>query len=119
MSELLQPITFAPELLAELSGFDCGDEPHQRELARWLLHESTDALGRGSKLWLYANGSNDIVGFGSLGETRWKYPDGDSPRRAVVIIPAVAIQRAYWGLPKGQPENRYSSQIMRHLLAEA
>jgi ribosomal protein S18 acetylase RimI-like enzyme len=31
----------------------------------------------------------------------------------------VAIRRPFWGKPDGPPEERYSSQIMRHLLQEA
>jgi RimJ/RimL family protein N-acetyltransferase len=62
---------------------------------------------------------NEVVGYGSLGLTRWKYPGADSPRSGLIIIPAVAIRRAFWGKPEGAPEDRYSSQVMRHLLVEA
>jgi ribosomal protein S18 acetylase RimI-like enzyme len=119
MPDLLQPIAFAPELLDEVQQFECGDEPYQKELAVWLFQDAVTALERGTKVWLYANQANAIVGFGSLGLTRWKYPDAGSPKTGLVIIPAVAVGRAFWGKPKGMPEDRCSSQIMRHLVAEA
>jgi ribosomal protein S18 acetylase RimI-like enzyme len=119
MPDLLQPVAFAPELLDEVRDFDCGDEPYQKELPAWLLQDAIPALARGTKVWLYANQANEVVGYGSLGLTRWKYPDAGSPKTGLVIIPAVAVRRAFWGKPEGPPEDRYSSQIMRHLLAEA
>jgi ribosomal protein S18 acetylase RimI-like enzyme len=119
MPDLLQPVAFAPELLDEVRDFDCGEEPYQKELAEWLLQDATLALARGTKVWLYANQGNEVVGYGSLGLTRWKYPDADSPKTALVIIPAVAVRRAFWGKPEGAAEDRYSSQILRHLLTEA
>jgi RimJ/RimL family protein N-acetyltransferase len=83
------------------------------------VQEAIPALTRGTKVWLYANRAHDVVVYGSLGLTRWKYPDADSPKTGLVIIPAVAIRRRYWGKPEGVPEDRYSSQIMRYLIAEA
>jgi len=55
----------------------------------------------------------------SLGLTRWKYPETDSPKTGLVVIPAVAIRREFWGKPEGPQQERYSSQIMQHLLSEA
>src|ERR1700722_20942655 len=111
MADLLHFIDLTPEVLAEVKGFDCGSEPFQIELADWLTQHALAALSRGTKVWLYANEADEVVGYGSLGHTRWKYPDADSPKTALVIIPAVALQRVFWGKPDGSPENRYSSQI--------
>jgi hypothetical protein len=101
MPDLLQPVAFAPELLDEVRDFDCGEEPYQKELAAWLLQDAIPALARGTRVWLYANQMNEVVGYGSLGLTRWKYPGADSPRTGLIIIPAVAIRRAFWGKPEG------------------
>jgi ribosomal protein S18 acetylase RimI-like enzyme len=35
------------------------------------------------------------------------------------LIPAVAIQKQFWGKPDGPREGRYSSQILDHLITEA
>jgi len=74
------------------------------------------ALRRGTKVWLYLNQVGEFVGYGSLGVTRWKYPDSASPRTELVIVPAVALRKEFWRKPDGPSEERYSSQIMRHLL---
>ena len=71
MSSALLPVIFAPELLAKVEDFDCGDEPHERELAEWIKTESVTALARGTQVWLYATSEKEIVGFGSLGTSNW------------------------------------------------
>jgi GNAT superfamily N-acetyltransferase len=117
--DLLRFVPFTPDMLAVVSGFDYGEEPYQQELAQWMLHDAVPALARGTRVWLYLNQAADCVGYSSLGVTRWKYPDAASPRADLVIIPAVALRRPFWRKPDGPPEERYSSQIMRHLLKEA
>ncbi len=119
MADQLRFVQFTPDLLPEVAEFDCGDRPYQMELAAWIRHEAVRALGRGTRVWLYVNEAGELVGYGSLGQTRWKYPDPDSPKAVLVIVPAVAVRRAFWGKPEGAAEDRYSSQIMRHLIAEA
>src|SRR5207249_3478309 len=76
-------------------------------------------IDRGGKVWLYATGSKEVVGFGSLAVTRWHYPEPSSKRIAIAIIPAVAVQKAFWGKPDGPREGRYSTQIIEHLITEA
>jgi GNAT superfamily N-acetyltransferase len=119
MPDLLRFVTFTPELLDEVRDFEYGDEPYQKELAAWMVNDAQTALQRGTKVWLYVNQAGEIVGYGSLGVTRWKYPDAAARKIEVVIVPAVALRKAFWGKPEGPPEERYSSQIMRHLLDEA
>src|SRR5262249_39102891 len=119
MADLLHSIDLTSEVLADVKSFDCGSEPYQTELADWLQKHALAALARGTKVWLYANEADEGVGYGSLGQTRWKYPAADSPKTALIIVPAVAIQKVFWGKPDGPPDERYSSQIMRHLLSEA
>jgi GNAT superfamily N-acetyltransferase len=81
--------------------------------------DAVTSLERGVKVWLYLNEANEIVGFGALGVTRWKYPDPASRRVELVIIPAVALRKEFWGKPLGPTDQRYSSQIMQHLIGEA
>jgi GNAT superfamily N-acetyltransferase len=117
--DILRVVSFAPEMLADVRDFNYGDEPHQRELALWMVDDAVPALNRGTKVWLYVNEAGEVVGYGSLGTTRWKYPESDSAKRDLVIVPAVAIRKQYWGKPDGLQEERYSSQIVRHLVREA
>jgi hypothetical protein len=118
-AEQLRVVPFTADMLANLGGFDYGAEPYQQELAQWILVDAVVALGKGTKVWLYGNQGGEIVGYGSLGTTRWKYPDPNSARRDLVIVPAVAVRKQFWGKPDGPREERYSSQIMRHLILEA
>ncbi len=116
MSDRLRFVQFVPELL----DFDYGDEPYQKELADWMNSDVQAALAAGTKVWLYVNQAGEVVGYGSLGVTRWKYPEPASRRVEVAIIPAVAIRRQFWGKPDGaEKDDRYSTQIMNHLLDEA
>jgi len=59
------------------------------------------------------------VGFGALGKTKWNWPTPSDKRVAVALIPSVGIQSQFKGQPVGPPEERYSSQIMLDLIAEA
>lgn len=63
--------------------------------------------------------SKEVVGYGSLAVTRWTFPDPTSKRVALALIPAVAIQKSFWGKPDGPREDRYSSQILDHLIITA
>lgn len=119
MSNALFPVIFGPELLPKVYDFDCGDEPHERELADWIKTEAITAMGRGTHVWLYATPEKEVVGFGSLGTSNWNYPDPAAKRLTVAVIPAVAIQKKWWGKPDGPREGRYSAQILDHLVLEA
>jgi hypothetical protein len=70
--DLLQVVAFTPAMLAVVGGFDCGDEPYQQELAHWVLNDAVPAQARGTKVWLYQNQAGEVVGYSSLGTTRWK-----------------------------------------------
>ena len=85
----------------------------------WIQLEAAETIARGGKVWLYATENRDIIGYGSLAVSRWNYPESANRRVALVLIPAVAIQKQFWGKPDGPRESRYSSQILDHLLSEA
>jgi GNAT superfamily N-acetyltransferase len=119
MPTTLIPVAFSSELLPLVQDFDCGDEPHEQELAKWIVTEAIPTIDAGGKVWLYATEDKQIVGFGSLGISNWRYPDPQSKRISVAVIPAVAIKKQFWGQPPGPRENRYSSQILDHLILEA
>ncbi|MBI3821661.1 MAG: GNAT family N-acetyltransferase [Planctomycetes bacterium] len=116
----LNAIEFDPDRHADLvKGFSCGDEAYEQDLARWLREDAAQTLAGGGKVWLYATEAKEIVGFGSLAITRWNFPESASNRVSLALIPAVALQKQFWGKPDGPRENRYSSQILDHLLTEA
>ena len=119
MSAPLIPVAFTADLLELVQDFACGDESYERELADWIRKEAVNTLDRGGLVWLYATPEKEIVGYGSLAVTRWHYPEPSDKRIALALIPAVAIQKPYWGKPDGPREERYSSQILDHLITEA
>jgi GNAT superfamily N-acetyltransferase len=119
MPAALVAIPFAAELLDQVQAFSCGEEPYERELADWIRQEALAAMSRGTKVWLYATEGRELIGYGSLGKTNWHWPEPGSGKVSLSIIPAVAIQKQYWGKPDGPREGRYSSQVLDHLIAEA
>ena len=119
MPDFLTFVVFTPDLLDEVRDFDYGDEPYQQDLAEWMRNEALPLMEIGTKVWLYVNRAGETVGYGSLGVTRWQYPDATSRRTELVIVPAVALRKEFWGKPEGAQDERYSSQIMRHLIDEA
>lgn len=120
MPDLLRSVEYAPSMLGLIRNFDFGDEPYQKELGQWIIDDAEQAMARGTKVWIYVNQADQIVGYGSLGQTNWKYPEPNSNKVTVAIVPAVAIRKEFWGEPKtGDKEEKYSSQIMRELIRQA
>jgi GNAT superfamily N-acetyltransferase len=119
MPDPLIAVSFSAELLDLVRDFSCGEESYERELADWIRQEAVSALDRGGKVWLYATARKELVGFGCVALTRWHYPEPSSKRVSLAVIPAVAIQTPYRGKPDGPREERYSSQVLKHLIAEA
>ena len=120
MTSVLIATELSVDMLSLFRGFDFGDESYHRELGTWLESEAEIAMSHGTRLWAYATRDGDLVGYSSLGATRWNYPAPSSKKEVIVIIPAVAMRREFWGRPREANRNeRYSSQIMRHLLIQA
>jgi ribosomal protein S18 acetylase RimI-like enzyme len=119
MSGSLIAVEFTEQHLPQVQDFDCGGESYERELADWIRQESVPAIARGCKVWLYVTPQKEIIGYGSLALTRWNYPEPSSKRVALAVIPAVAIQKQFWGQPDGPKEGRFSSQILDHLIVKA
>jgi GNAT superfamily N-acetyltransferase len=119
MADLLSAVPFEAAHAALLGDFSCGEEPYEQELADWIRNDSLATIHRGGKVWLYATTQREIVGYGSLSVTRWNYPEPSSKRISLALIPAVAIQKQFWGKPDGPREERYSTQILEHLIVEA
>lgn len=78
-----------------------------------------DHQAAGGEVWLYANDAQEIVGFGALGETTWRWPTNKDRPRRLSIIPALGVDRRFHGQPAGPPGERFSSQILLDLVYEA
>ncbi len=124
---MLHPIEFNAQDLAHVQDFDCGNEPWEMEVSNWLKAPSgqggalDDILNLGAKVWLYQEqGDGALVGVGSLGlhTVRYKNPK-KGPPTPTFVIPGLGLARAFWGKPKGDEKNRYSRQVMNHLIETA
>jgi ribosomal protein S18 acetylase RimI-like enzyme len=126
MAHTLRVESFSPSLLTDVEGFSCGNEPWQIEVAQWIQDTAGSDCAlrsmeeRGTEVWLYRTPEGELVGYGSLGMTKWKWPAPNGPRETVSIIPYVGVQSKFHGEPKGaSPNERYAYQIMGDLISKA
>lgn len=121
---ILDVMDFDEGMLSVFEDFDCrtpyDPKNYEVELNDWARTESTKWLKYGTKVWLYfLPGTKRLVGYSSLGETKWRGRDKTMPPKRLVI-PAIAINAEFRGEPDGVPKDeRYASQIMSHVLFEA
>jgi GNAT superfamily N-acetyltransferase len=112
---------FTEEDLPELAQFDCcgdSDAPWARAANEWLLGSDVwESKRRGTRVWLYRLATGVVVGFGSLGMPRRRWPPPDGEYRNLLIIPMLGIDH----LSQGKPTDaeKYSHQMLNHLLYEA
>lgn len=115
---------FADELttddVSSLVDFDCGDELWAKAATEWIIGSDVweSIKDRKTRVWLYRNRADVVVGFGSLGITRRRWPPPDGGHCNFLFIPMLGIDRTFRGQP---PEERfrYSNQILSHLRYEA
>lgn len=115
---------FADELttgdVSSLIDFNCGDEPWAKAATEWIIGSDVweSMKERKTRVWLYRNAADVVVGFGSLGFTRRRWPPPDGGHCNFLFIPMLGIDRCFRGQP---PEERfrYSHQILSHLRYEA
>jgi GNAT superfamily N-acetyltransferase len=109
------------------SGLDCGDAEWERPLAAWIKAGPDDDNGaihlmsdpkHELQVWLHVNARREVVGYSSLGKSKWRWPDGHDKRVPISVVPNVAIRRQFWGQPENDPP-KYSTQILDHLIHEA
>jgi len=111
--DTLQRIPFQSAFLDAIRHFDYGELEYQKEIADWLIQDSTAAMERGTRIWLYRNEVGDFIGYGSLGTTSWSYPGKKSPKSPIAVIPALGIRKEFRGQPATDgKDERYSSQIL-------
>lgn len=103
---------------ARLAGFSCGDESWSAHVAEWIRGSDVfDSMDRGTRVWLFETAQGEIIGFGSVGTSVWKWPPPGGTPANILLIPMLGIDARFQGKP-ADPEWRYSRQIMGHLLAE-
>ena len=57
-------------------------------MAEWILGSDVfDSMGRGTRVWLFETGQGDIVGFGSVGTTVWRWPPPGGTLANILLIP--------------------------------
>ena len=116
---------FSADHLSEVQGFSCGEEPWQVEVAQWIKSSSGEDnavawIEKGTQVWLYKTDDGQVVGYGSLGKSIWRWPPPNGPREVVCIIPYFGLQSRYQGEPKDGPKHeRFSARIMGDLIAKA
>jgi hypothetical protein len=118
----LIPQIFTPQDQAGVQQFDCGNEPWAAPLAEWIKGEGVlDSIQKHkNRVWLYRTANSDLVGFGSIGIARWRWPPPNGPWTNLSLIPALAIQSRFHRQPDDVDKSqRFSSQVMDHLLGEA
>lgn len=109
----------------DVQAFHCGDEPHEKPLADWLRLHSADQIKGGCKVWLYRldNEDGSLVGYGSLSADKIEITTGSGGKTEIKVftIPMLALDKNYWGEPKGvaDVEEKFSRQIVRHLQEQA
>jgi ribosomal protein S18 acetylase RimI-like enzyme len=114
----LYAVQFTEPDQARMAGFSCGEEAWSAHVTEWILGSDVlESMKRGTRVWLFETAGGDVVGFGSVGTSLWKWPPPDGARTTIVLIPMLGIDARFRGEPP-DPEWRYSRQIMGHLLAE-
>ncbi|MBA4064865.1 MAG: N-acetyltransferase [Isosphaera sp.] len=115
----LYAIPFTEADQERLVGFSCGEALWSRHVGEWLLGSDVlDSMKRGTRVWLFETAAKEVVGFGSLGTSKWNWPPPDGAKAMIALIPMLGIGERFHGQPP-DPEWRYSRQIMGHLIAEA
>lgn len=125
MSRTIRPIIFEERhlQLPAVQQIDCGNAPWEREVADWIADRIPDGVLHDTRhyrteVWLYATEDDGLIGFGSLGVTKWQLSPGN-PRVRLYIIPNLGLDRRFHGQPDDGSEDRFSNQIMDHLISEA
>jgi ribosomal protein S18 acetylase RimI-like enzyme len=126
MPRLLLAEPFAPDKLPIVADFHCGNDAWSEAIAAWIkgdVQEPASALRsmaeRQTKVWLYFTpDTKELVGYGSLGLTRRRWPGPKDEWMNLAILPAIGIHSRFQGEPKNDPP-KFSRQILEDLIAKA
>jgi len=135
MPTLIKSLDFGEDLLPLVEDFDCtsGDSTRiwEQEINDWIRMDPIKGDGaifslrqkkkKKVQVWLYLTETDDLIGYGSLGETSWPDPtvtdwNEKLPRKAMSLIPAVGVDRFYQGKPEdAEKGERYADMILKDL----
>ena len=102
-----------------LVNFSCGDAVWARHVAEWIRGSDVlDSIKKGTKVWLFETADDEIVGFGSVGPARWRWPPPDGSYTRLLLVPMLGLDIRFQGQPPN-PELRFARQIMSHIISEA
>lgn len=117
---------FSEERLSEVKDFYCGDETWSRAAEEWIKAPADSEYGalpsmnrHSNQVWLYYSPSETLVGFGSVGRARWRWPLSGGLHKQWSYIPQIAVGFEFRRQPPGPKAARYSHQIMAHLILES
>jgi GNAT superfamily N-acetyltransferase len=116
---LAPPVRITKNDLGLFAGFRCGNEPYQKALADWIATDAAKAIKDKTRVFAYVTSDKpyQVVGYGSLGKTRWQLTKEDGQQDPeekvrVQIIPALAVHEDFQG-------HGISYVIVNHLIQEA
>ena len=121
------PFSEADITLPDVQAFDCGDAPWDIEVAEWIESRSgnnsvlEDMKKFGTEGWLYRDEDGVLVGYSSLGQTKFTWPVGTKKKETVSIIPFIGVRRVFQGEPRDATtrDDKYAYQILADLLSYA
>ncbi len=92
---------FVREDVGELIHFNCGNEPWAKAATEWIIASDVweSIRKHGTKVWLFRNVTGVIVGFGSLGITRRKWPPPDGGYCNFLFVPMLGLDVHFHGQP--------------------
>jgi ribosomal protein S18 acetylase RimI-like enzyme len=113
----------------EVQDFRCGELYYQKEVSDWLKGTAEPAVESAlnaihhpthpSRVWLYRDQDENMVGFGALARSEWRWTRGKDPWIPVTVITWCAIHSDFQGDNYEPKHMRYSNQIMDDLIGEA
>jgi ribosomal protein S18 acetylase RimI-like enzyme len=126
----LTAVDFSAPYLSRVRDFECGEEPWAVMAANWIKQAPPfdgalkSMAKHGNCVWLHfletpGTAEQHLVGFSSLGVTRWSIPPPDGPKRTVGFIPMLAIASAFQGKRIGETAVRYSDAMVQHVVDKA
>lgn len=123
----LKVVPFTADEFPRVQHFYCGDTLPSELAAEWIkqgpaFRGALQSMHKyGTEVWLYLRDAIDeehLVGFASLGKTKWKIPPPDGPVRSVGFIPMMAVSQAFQGKACRDGKN-YSVTIIEDVLTKA
>jgi len=104
----------------DLAQFDCGSGKWAEAATEWIQGSDVweSIKKKGTRVWLFRNDQGVLVGFGSLGFTRRKWPPPDGQHGNLQIIPMLGLDFHFQGKPPDR-QWRYSHQLISHVRYEA